>query len=236
MAAKPEYSQIRIKLLQYCITKNLEDETAKLCEDGIQYEPENLVYYFYGGLAQFSLKKKERSAETLKKGTALIGGNTNTELASDLYALLGDVYHELGKDTLCFQAYDSALVYKDDNINALNNYAYFLSLKKRDLEKAAAMSLKTIKAQPKSATYLDTYAWVLFEQGRYAEAATFIEEALKNILSEKGNASIYEHAGDIYAIQGKTNEALAMWRKAKSAGGDAKTLNRKIKLRKYIAN
>lgn len=236
LTAKPEYSQIRIKLLQYCITKNLEDETAKLCEDGIQYEPENLVYYFYGGLAQFSLKQKERSVETLKKGTALISGSTNTGLASDLYALLGDVYHELGKDTLCFQAYDSALVYKDDNINALNNYAYFLSLKKRDLKKAAAMSLKTIKAQPKSATYLDTYAWVLFEQGRYAEAATFIEEALKNISSEKGNASIYEHAGDIYAMQGRTDEALAMWRKAKSAGGDSKTLNRKIKLRKYIAN
>ena len=98
------------------------------------------------------------------------------------------------------------------------------------------MSLKTIKAQPKNTTFLDTYAWVLFEQGRYAEAATFIEEALKNMSSDKGNASIYEHAGDIYAKLGKTGEALSMWRKAKSAGGNSKTLEKKIKFKKYIEN
>ncbi len=236
LKVKPDYSQVRLKLLQYCISKSLVGETAKICDDGMQYEPENLVYYFYGGLLQFSSNEKELSAETLKKGAALITGNTNTELASDFYALLGDVYHDLNKDSLSFQAYDSALVYKDDNINALNNYAYYLSLKKRDLEKAAAMSLKTIKAQPKNTTFLDTYAWVLFEQGRYAEAATFIEEALKNMSSDKGNASIYEHAGDIYAKLGKTGEALSMWRKAKSAGGNSKTLEKKIKFKKYIEN
>ena len=236
LAARPEYSQVRLKLLQYCVKKGLQSDIAKLCEDGVQYEPENIIYYFYGGLAQFTQGQVKRSAETLKKCTELIDSNTNTDLASDVYAMLGDVFHELHEDSLCFQAYDSSLVYKEDNINALNNYAYFLSLKRRDLDKAAAMSLKTVKAQPKNATYIDTYAWVLFELGRYAEAETFINEALKNLDTEKGNASIYEHAGDIYYMRKKSAEALKMWRKAKGLGGDSKTLDRKIKTGKYIAN
>ena len=236
LALKPDYPAVRLKLLQYTIGKANQSETARLCVEGVQYDPDNVVYYFYGGLAHYVLKSNEKAVEMLSGGTRHIGRNTPTDLASDLYSLLGDVYHETGKDTLCFQAYDSALVYKDDNINALNNYAYYLSLKRRDLDKAAAMSLKTIKAQPSNSIYLDTYAWVLFEQGRYAEAAEFIDQAIKNLGTDRDNSSIYEHAGDIYSKQGKNDEALVMWRKAKQLGAKSKTLERKIKLRKYIAD
>ncbi len=235
LALKPDYSQVRLKLLQYCVSKSLEDEITKICEGGIEYDPTNLLYYFYGGLAHFSLEHKQKALEMLEAGSENIPQNVNSDLASDYYSLLGDVYHELGKDSLCFKAYDTSLLYKEDNINSLNNYAYFLALKKCDLDKAATMSLKTIKAQPKSATYLDTYAWVLFEQGKYGEAATFIEEAMKNISPVKQNASIYEHAGDIYSMLGKTQDALEMWRKAKSLDSNSKTLEKKIKQKKYIA-
>lgn len=235
LALKPDYSQVRLKLLQYCVSKSLEDEVTEICEGGIEYDPTNLLYYFYGGLAHFSLEHKQKAMEMMEAGCENMPQNVNPDLASDYYSLLGDIYHELGKDSLCFNAYDSSLLYKEDNINSLNNYAYFLALKKCNLDKAAAMSLKTIKAQPKSATYLDTYAWVLFEQGKYGEAATFIEEAMKNIKPEKKNASIYEHAGDIYSMLGKTENALEMWRKAKSLGTDSKILEKKIRQKKYIA-
>lgn len=234
LAARPDYTQVRVRLLKYCVEKNKLAEVATLCSDGIQYEPDNLVFYFYGGLANYSLKQNEKAVELLKGGTERITDNTDTDLATDMFSLLGDVYHDLGKDSLCFDAYESALVYKDDNVGALNNYAYFLALKKQNLAKAEAMSLKTIKAEPNNATYLDTYAWVLFEQGRYDEAATFIDEALKNMGNEKNGASLYEHAGDIYSKQQKTAEALKMWRKAKACGGGSKTLGRKIKGKKYI--
>ena len=76
---------------------------------------------------------------------------------------------------------------------------------------------------------------MLFELGRYAEAETFINEALKNLDTEKGNASIYEHAGDIYYMRKKSAEALKMWRKAKGLGGDLKTLDEKDKNRKVYS-
>lgn len=234
LAGKPDNTQVRVRLLKYYVESNKLPEVAALCSDGIRYDPDNLLFYFYGGLANFSLKQTAKAAELLSDGTSRITANIDAALATDMYSLLGDAYHDLGKDTLCFNAYDSALVYKDDNIGALNNYAYYLALKRRDLAKAEAMSLKTIKAEPRNATYLDTYAWVLFEQGRYEEAATFIEEALKNMGDEKNGASLYEHAGDIYSKLRKPAEALRMWRKAKASGGGSKTLGRKIKGKKYI--
>ena len=160
---------------------------------------------------------------------------TSTDLASDLYGFLGDVYHDMGKADSAYQAYDSALVYKDDNIATLNNYAYYLSLERKNLDRAAEMSYKTVKAEPNNAIYLDTYAWVLFEQGKIEEAYTYINQAIKNISPTEENASIYEHAGDILSVKGETEKALEMWKKAQSLNSDSKTLKKKIKHKKYIA-
>ena len=42
------------------------------------------------------------------------------------------------------------------------------------------MSYRTVKAEPTNSTYLDTYAWILFEKGKFTEARIYIEQALKN--------------------------------------------------------
>ena len=78
-----------------------------------------------------------------------------------------------------YAAYDSSLVYNPDNIGTLNNYAYFLSVERKDLDKAEEMSYRTVKAEPDNETYLDTYAWILFEKGRYTEARIYIEQTLR---------------------------------------------------------
>lgn len=235
LSLKPDYSQLRLKLLQYYIQKPDYAKAANVCEEGAQHEPEQVAYYFYGGMAYFSMKDNEHAAALLKKGTEHISMETSTDLASDLYGFLGDVYHDMGKADSAYQAYDSALVYKDDNIATLNNYAYYLSLERKNLDKAAEMSYKTVKAEPNNAIYLDTYAWVLFEQGKIEEAYTYINQAIKNISPTEENASIYEHAGDILSVKGETEKALEMWKKAQSLNSDSKTLKKKIKHKKYIA-
>ena len=62
------------------------------------------------------------------------------------------------------------------------------------------MSFKTIKAEPKNGTYLDTYAWILFMEERYHEAKIYIDQAIANLDSTQNNNTVIEHAGDIYAI------------------------------------
>ena len=96
------------------------------------------------------------------------------------------------------------------------------------------MSYKTIKAEPKNSTFLDTYAWILFMQDRFAEAQIYADQAVTNDTDSVQSAVILEHTGDIYACLGKVNDAVNFWKKAVKSGGDSALLKRKIELKKYI--
>ena len=82
-------------------------------------------------------------------------------------------------------------------MGCLNNYAYYLSERGERLTKAEEMSFKTIKAEPKNSTYLDTYAWILYMEERYAEAQIYIEQAIQNMDETQDNSVILEHAEKI---------------------------------------
>ncbi len=114
----------------------------------------------------------------------------------------------------------------------MNNYAWNLCMLGRNLDKAEKMSYQTIKAEPDNCTYLDTYAWVLFNQGRYEQAKIYIEHALSRDSAE--NMLVLEHVGDIYAMTGDTAKALDYWQKALQKDKDNAVLQKKIKLKKYI--
>ena len=154
-------------------------------------------------------------------------------MASDLYAMMGDMLHIEGMDAQAYEAYDSCLQWKPNHIGCLNNYAYYLSENDADLEKAERMSYQTIIEEPENATFLDTYAWILFKRERYAEAKEYIDKALSHLESDQ-NATIVEHAGDIYALNGEMDKAVEYWKRAIKEGGDAKILRKKINLRKYF--
>ena len=145
---------------------------------------------------------------------------------------MGDLLHQKGLAREAFEAYDSCLQWKDDNIMCLNNYAYYLSELGEQLEKAEQMSYKTVKAEPKNATYLDTYAWILFMQKRYSEAKIYIDQALQN--DTDSNDVITEHAGDIYIQNNDVERAVELWQQALAKAPKNKLLYKKIKQRKYL--
>jgi tetratricopeptide (TPR) repeat protein len=151
---------------------------------------------------------------------------------SDFYAVMGDLLMQKQRLNEAYAAYDSCLQWKPDNIGCLNNYAYNLSLGGQRLDEAEQMSYKTIKAEPHNATYLDTYAWILFMQQRYAEARIYIDQALQN--DSTSNAVMTEHAGDIYAMSGDMEGALKLWQQALAQDPTNRILIRKIKRKKYI--
>ncbi|GAE15284.1 hypothetical protein JCM6292_1538 [Bacteroides pyogenes JCM 6292] len=159
--------------------------------------------------------------------------DTRKELISDFYAMMGDMYHTKKQMTEAYAAYDSALVYNPSNISALNNYAYYLSVERRDLDRAEEMSYKTIKAEPDNSTFLDTYAWILFEKGNYSQARIYIDNAMKGDGAKSD--VIVEHCGDIYYMTGDTEGALKYWKQALEMGSKSKTLKQKIEKKKYIA-
>ena len=228
----PDNAGVRLQLIQSKWKDQLFDDVISLCKPALEYNPDEMAFYYFLGLAYFQKDEKDKALHTFQLGVSQINSESNKEIVSDFYAIMGDILHEKGREQEAYVAYDSCLQWKDDNLGALNNYAYYLSEKGKDLQKAEKMSYRTIKAEPKNSTFLDTYAWILFMQGRYEEANIYIEQAVQN--DSTVSDVILEHAGDISAKLGNIKKAVEWWEKARDAGGNSKVLIRKIKLRKYL--
>lgn len=232
LEVEPDNIAARYSLLMVAVRKNDYAEAVRICEPAIQYNPEELAFYYYLGISYFQVERNLDALAVLQKGVTQVTPESDKKLVSDFYTFIGDLHHSMEKQEACYEAYDSALVYNPDNIGVLNNYAYFLSLERRNLDKAEEMSFRTVKAEPKNDTYLDTYAWILFEKERYTEARIYIDEAMKNGGGE--SATIVEHSGDIYYMLGEVDKALEFWKQAAGMEHESTTLERKIKLKKYI--
>ena len=187
-----------------------------MAHPGQEYNPDDMAFYYFEGLAHYMKKDNDKTLETFKKAVEQINKDSDPDIVTDLYSVMGDIYHAKGQDSLAFQSYEKSLQWKPDNVGALNNYAYYLSERNEDLEKAEQMSRKTIDAEPKNSTFLDTYAWILFQQGKYADAKTYIDQAIEND-STLGDV-VLEHAGDIYYMSGEKEKALDFWTKAAEKG------------------
>ena len=228
----PDNAGVRLELIQAEWSKKNFDEVIRLSRAAQEYNPDEMAFYYFMGLAHFQKDERDEALNSFQRGVAQINESSNKEIVSDFYAIMGDILHEKGREKEAYAAYDSCLQWKPDNIGCLNNYAYYLSEQGKDLQRAEQMSYRTIKAEPQNSTYLDTYAWILFMQERYEESKLYIDQAVQN--DSTVSVVILEHAGDIHAKAGEMDKALDFWRKARDNGNDSKVLIRKIKLRKYL--
>lgn len=242
----PENKPAYLQLLSFAISKNDLEEVVNICTPAVEYMPEALEFYYYMGLARYQQDRNDEALEVFKKGIRQVNADSDKGMVSDFYAILGDLYHAKKMNEQAYAAYDSALVYKDDNIGVLNNYAYFLSVEKKNLDKAEEMSYKTVKAEPTNNTYLDTYAWILFEKGKYAEARIYIDQAIQHGGTE--SSVVVEHCGDIYYHCGEPEKALEYWKQAEEvakkeaddkdnarSAEELKLLKKKIANKKYYS-
>ena len=230
----PTNNAARMMLIGAAVKKEDYKQIIKVCEPGIEATPDALEFYYYLAVAYNQAEKPDSVISICKRALEHKTADGKKEIVSEFYSILGDMYHTQKQMKEAYAAYDSALVYNPSNIGALNNYAYYLSVERRDLDKAEEMSYKTVKAEPNNATYLDTYAWILFEKGHYAEARIYIDNAMKSEGGDKSDV-IVEHCGDIYYMTGDVDGALTYWKKALEMGSESKTLKQKIEKKKYIA-
>lgn len=228
----PDNKGARIELLRTLWGKIGNDEIIEISKPGVEYNPDEMAFYYFLGFAYIQKDDDDNAFDIFRKGVAQATDSSEPSLVSDMYSYIGDIYHQRGQIEEAYAAFDSCLQWKEDNVECMNNYAYFISVDGGDLSRAEQMSYKTIKAQPTNSLYLDTYAWVLFQEKRYAEAQIYIEQAVAN---DSTNSYVQlEHAGDIYIMLGETDKAIDYWRRAIQAGGDAKAIERKIRQKKYI--
>lgn len=203
---------------------------------GMTYLPDMPELYLYQGVAYSLLDKPQDALATYQQGLTHIDPK-NVQMISDLWGQIGDIYHRMGEKQKAYDAYDEALKYNEKNIGVLNNYSYYLSVEKTDLAKAERMAGQVVKLEPNNATYLDTYAWIYFQQGNYMLAKFYITSAMNK--EKNPSSEILEHYGDILYMNDDPEGALEQWKKALEAAKDqipprdVKVLKKKIETKKY---
>jgi len=138
--------------------------------------PDQPVLYLFNGLAYLQLKDPGSSLNALNRGVKLV--INNDELLAQFYMYLGDAWHAQKNETESDNAYEKALQLKKDNAYVLNNYAYYLSLRGKELEKAEKMARQAVSLEPGNSSFQDTYGWVLYKIGQYKEAKEWIGKAI----------------------------------------------------------
>ena len=240
---EPENTQALFYLIQYYGQHKDFVRLESLCRRGVLTHPEELICHYYLGVACYQQDKKAEALQAFSEGIVQKTPESRPAMVADLYSIVGDLLHEMGRKEESYAAYDSCLVYQDDNASCLNNYAYFLSLDASQLDRAEEMSYRAIRMEPDNKTDLDTYAWILFMKGRYGEAQAYMDrvcppDSADSVLlaDPQVGGVVLEHAGDIAAMNGLPDQALRFWLLAEQAGGSglSAVLSKKIKLKKYI--
>ena len=229
---EPTNTTARMTLLGEAVKKEDYAGVIDICQTGTEANPDMLEFYYYLAIGYNQTQRTDSVISVCERALTHVTDESDPNVVSDFYAIMGDAYHTKKSMSDTYQAYEKALEYNSNNIMALNNYAYYLSLERRDLDRAEEMSYKTVKAEPNNATYLDTYAWILFEKGNYEQAKIYIDQALQN--DESLSAEVLEHCGDIYFHTGETEKALDFWQQSKEKGSQSATIDRKIRQKKYI--
>jgi len=196
------------------------DSLAVYAVKSIGYFPEQPGSHFYAGYAYFQLKEYEKSTEYLKD--AAENAVLNNTIKIQALGYLAEAYHQQKKHNLSDEAFEVLLESDPKNYWALNNYSFYLALRGEHLEKALNMSEKTIRHNPRSPTYLDTYGWILFKMEKYDEAEEYLRKAVE--YSEKPSPVILQNYGDVLFQLGKKQESLRYWKLSLEAGGDINEL------------
>lgn len=223
------------QLLQTELQLNAFDDMTVHGTEATKLFPDHPLILFFTGLGYLGKQDHASARQYLERALNNVDGG-HSQVLTQIYTSLGDVYHALGMDAESDVAYEEAIALDSTNAYALNNYAYYLALRKESLELAGELSKRSNELEPGNASYEDTYAWVLFRQGNYREALVWIERAIQH--AGEPSATLLEHYGDILAKSGDIDHALIQWKKALAAsvstGKDIDKLSQKIHAKQYI--
>ena len=192
----------------------------------IELFPNQPIFYFFYGATNLQNKNYEEAIEYLTLGKDYV--INNPPLLAQFYSSLGDANNGLKAYKESDKAYENALKIDPKNIYVLNNYAYYLSLREENLSRAEELSALCNEIEPDQANYQDTYAWILYKQGKFVSAKEWLQKALES--GGKTNPTIVEHLGDTYAKLKDMEKALEYWKEAKSLrkSNVSELLNKKI--------
>lgn len=213
--------------------------TEKVLSDAMDAIPESADFYYYSGIWNYSKGLIEKALDYMLKADSIVAVSEKSlsdNNKKELWNYLFNYYYQKGDNEKKYLYLDKAVKAFPDDLMGLNNYAYILAEDNTDLDKAEAMSKKTVDKEPLQSLYLDTYAYILMKKGQLTYAKFYIEQALEYMKSNP-DAVIIEHYGDILFKLGDVDGALEQWKRSyvmEREGADKEKLKLKIDKKQYV--
>lgn len=221
-------SDIWQRILGLDLEANQMENLAKHATQAVESFPNIAVFWYYQGLGFTGIRKYQDAINALEEGKRM--AFNNPKLLEDINARLGDAYNGTKQYAESDAAYEAVLKNSPNNALVLNNYSYYLALRKQKLDYAKTLAERLVNNNPENANYLDTYGWVLYLTKDYQKARKQLEKAAQ--LSSNG--TILEHYGDVLFQLGEKDLAVAQWQKAKKQGGTSAQIDKKIAEKKLV--
>lgn len=200
-------------------------EILTISDSALVYFPGQGLFYLFKGMAAVEKKDYPLAIATLNKGLSSPG--QNPDIVKQFYLSLAEALYRSGNSDEAFKNFDQMMSLEPDNVQVLNNYSYYLALEQRQLDKALDMITLCINKEPENPTYLDTYAWVLYQRKEYTKAMEPMAKTIK--LSPDPSGEVLEHYGDILFRNGKMEDARQAWIQAKEKSDVSDKIEDKIK-------
>jgi Tfp pilus assembly protein PilF len=198
--------------------KNL--EAKPYLKKAVELNPSDLNALSAYSFTLGQLGENEEAAEYIERALIIDPNNIN------LLGQLGLIYNNLKYWAESDSAYEQALRLDPNNTLINNNYAYSLSERGLQLERALQMITTTLQADSGNASYLDTAGWIYFKLDDYAKAYYYIKKAIDT--GGEDNAVLLEHLGDVLFMQGKKSEAMEYWQRALRLDSSNELLKQKV--------
>ena len=194
------------------------DSLEAVCDSALVKFPTETTFLDMKNVACYNRKDWQGIIDNNRKILEIAQGDTSVTIPA--LSSIGDMYHELGNEKEAFKVYTKVLKMNPDYAPALNNYAYYLSLKGKNLKKAYAMSRKTVEKEPDNPTYLDTYGWILHLLGKDKEAKAQFKHAM--LYGAKESSTCLEHYAAVLEALGETDLAKVYRTQAENKKAEGK--------------
>ncbi len=164
----------------------------------------NADVYVQLGLAAYEKGLVGEAIAAIEKAASMTE-SISMERYGQLMSMLGTLYKDAGNDDKNDEYFERALSIIPDDASTLNNYAYYLALRKKDLDRALMMSGRAIMKERDNTSFLDTYAYILHLRGKNLEALQVMKKIYE--IESEPSVEVMEHYRDILDACGKKDEA-----------------------------
>lgn len=219
-----EIPEILLDISNFFIYLEKFDKAAGYAARGTKKFVKDYRFPYLESLVYSSMNEIAKAKNSMRLSLKLDSNFANS------WSQLGLIYDREKNADSADYCYEKALMLSPNpDALTLNNYAYSLADRNKDLEKAKKLSQQALEAEPDNYSFLDTYGWICYKLGNYQEALDYLK---KSLALGQENPETLEHIGTVYRDMGKDDDALLYFNRAIRLDPSNQKLIEKIKLLK----